>query len=75
MADITACMDKTCPVRLTCYRYRCVWSGNGRQSYALFRIKRLSPTEGCPDLLPVMASDFTVDEDEADARNPEVWRH
>lgn len=34
MPDISKCLDKTCPSRTTCYRYRAISSG--RQSFAGF---------------------------------------
>jgi len=35
MADIAACGNGTCPKRIYCYRFRCVWSNY--QSFSHFR--------------------------------------
>jgi hypothetical protein len=38
MPDISMCLDKACPSRMTCYRYRAKPT-EGRQAYAGFKHK------------------------------------
>lgn len=63
MPDITACVNKSCEQRMSCYRYRTVWSDRW-QSVSLFK----NQMDGCRYFYPCEESDRLVLEDEADQR-------
>ena len=57
MPDITMCSNKTCPLRMKCYRF--LAKPSPRQSYSHFqpRFPRGATTDQCEYLMPLMPND------------------
>lgn len=68
MPDISMCMNRTCPKRAKCYRYRVAPNGD-RQSYGSFTHTEAEP---CRRFSAVEKGDRLVPTEEADARY-EKW--
>jgi len=51
MSDITMCLDKECPSRLTCHRFTATADSDGWQSYG--RFKRAPDADKCDSFLTV----------------------
>lgn len=67
MADISACVNGSCPKRLSCYRFRCRWSEYW-QSFADFSPDPL--TGACMSFIPLdpLGRQDVCSESESEAR-------